>query len=223
MFAAVFLADFLFTSQRFTSRAVVSPRAGATSFVQQHRQDPPAFAKRLLKAEEAEGPLDPSRHGEYRRAKMDDYKSKRTEQCDEGGGWQSVDMLRSGIFATSLYGDRHTKPQLSILDPDEERYVSLQVCETYDDASEESGWKIFRVGPFVGTGGGDWHQVWLHPIPHPERARFITGKMAAPVDARGNFLGHPPIYSHHVHVETNGVQHPIETHGDTTCRCEQLN
>ena len=207
VFAFVFLADFMFASHRFTSRAVLSPHAAVSAFVDQQRPDAGGFAKRVLKADaeqQQQRPLDPSLHGDYRRAKMDDYTSKRTAQCDEGGGWQSVDMPRSGIFATSLYGNRTVKPESGY--PEEERYVGLQVCETFDDASEESGWKIYRIGPMVGMGGSDWHQVWLHPIPHPEQAKFITGKVTGPVDERGNFLGHPPIYSHHVHVEVNGVQ-----------------
>ncbi len=155
--------------------------------------------------------------GRHRRAKMDGYLAQRAAQCDEGaGGWHSVDMTRQGIFNTYLYGDRTVKPESGY--PDLELYVGMQVCETFDDASEESGWYIYRFGPMVGTGGSDWHQVWLTPLPTPARARFITGKMAAPVDARGAILGHPPIYAHHVHVEFNGVMHALEAHGDTTCR-----
>ena len=175
---------------------------------------PTSFVKRELK--EAEVPR--SMHGEHRRQKMDKYLRQRTEQCDEGRGWQSVDMARNGMFNTYLFGDRFVKPELGYIDPDDERYVSFSTCGVEEEGSNgESGWQIYRFGPFVGVGGSDWHQVWIHPLPPPEKAKFITGKMAAPVDEHGTILGHPPIYSHHVHIEFNGVMHSLETHGDTTC------
>ena len=175
---------------------------------------PTSFVKRELK--EAEVPR--SMHGEHRRQKMDKYLRQRTEQCDEGRGWQSVDMARNGMFNTYLFGDRFVKPELGYIDPDDERYVSFSTCGVEEEGSNgESGWQIYRFGPFVGVGGSDWHQVWIHPLPPPEKAKFITGKMAAPVDEHGTILGHPPIYSHHVHIELNGVQHSLEAHGDTTC------
>ena len=175
---------------------------------------PTSFVKRELK--EAEVPR--SMHGEHRRQKMDKYLRQRTEQCDEGRGWQSVDMARNGMFNTYLFGDRFVKPELGYIDPDDERYVSFNTCGVEEEGSNgESGWQIYRFGPFVGVGGSDWHQIWIHPLPPPEKAKFITGKMAAPVDEHGTILGHPPIYSHHVHIEFNGVMHSLETHGDTTC------
>ena len=175
---------------------------------------PTSFVKRELK--EAEVPR--SMHGEHRRQKMDKYLRQRTEQCDEGRGWQSVDMARNGMFNTYLFGDRFVKPELGYIDPDDERYVSFSTCGVEEEGSNgESGWQIYRFGPFVGVGGSDWHQIWIHPLPPPEKAKFITGKMAAPVDEHGTILGHPPIYSHHVHIEFNGVMHSLETHGDTTC------
>ena len=173
---------------------------------------PTSFVKRELK--EAEVPR--SMHGEHRRQKMDKYLRQRTEQCDEGRGWQSVDMARNGMFNTYLFGDRFVKPEHGY--PSQEMYVGFSTCGVEEEGSNgESGWQIYRFGPFVGVGGSDWHQVWIHPLPPPEKAKFITGKMAAPVDEHGTILGHPPIYSHHVHIELNGVQHSLEAHGDTTC------
>ena len=173
---------------------------------------PTSFVKRELK--EAEVPR--SMHGEHRRQKMDKYLRQRTEQCDERRGWQSVDMARNGMFNTYLFGDRFVKPEHGY--PSQEMYVGFSTCGVEEEGSNgESGWQIYRFGPFVGVGGSDWHQIWIHPLPPPEKAKFITGKMAAPVDEHGTILGHPPIYSHHVHIEFNGVMHSLETHGDTTC------
>ncbi|UPR03925.1 hypothetical protein HOP50_14g72560 [Chloropicon primus] len=158
--------------------------------------------------------------GDYRRGKMSDYVRKRTRQCDEAGGWESIDMAREGIFNTYLFGDKSFVPNHNDY-PKEERYVSMRTCEVVDDGEGReaggTGWQIYRFGPFVGMGGSDWHQVWVHPLPAPRRAKFITGKLAAPVDEAGRVLGHPPLYSHHVHIEYNGVMHSLETHGDTTC------
>ena len=177
---------------------------------------PTSFVKRELKASSDNTKVPRSMHGEHRRQKMDKYLRQRTEQCDEGRGWQSVDMARNGMFNTYLFGDRFVKPEHGY--PSQEMYVGFSTCGVEEEGSNgESGWQIYRFGPFVGVGGSDWHQVWIHPLPPPEKAKFITGKMAAPVDEHGTILGHPPIYSHHVHIELNGVQHPLEAHGDTTC------
>ena len=177
---------------------------------------PTSFVKRELKASSDNTKVPRSMHGEHRRQKMDKYLRQRTEQCDEGRGWQSVDMARNGMFNTYLFGDRFVKPEHGY--PSQEMYVGFSTCGVEEEGSNgESGWQIYRFGPFVGVGGSDWHQVWIHPLPSPEKAKFITGKMAAPVDEHGTILGHPPIYSHHVHIELNGVQHPLEAHGDTTC------
>ncbi|QDZ24721.1 hypothetical protein A3770_14p72390 [Chloropicon primus] len=158
--------------------------------------------------------------GAHRRGKMSDYVRKRTAQCDEAGGWRSVDAAREGVLSTYLFGDRFVKPT-KVLDPKEERYLSIRACEVVDDGEgrEEggTGWQIYRFGPFVGVGGTDWHQVWVRPLPVPRRAKFITGKVSAPVDETGRVLGHPPVYSHHVHIAYNGVNHCLESHGDTTC------
>ena len=78
---------------------------------------PTSFVKRELK--EAEVPR--SMHGEHRRQKMDKYLRQRTEQCDEGRGWQSVDMARNGMFNTYLFGDRFVKPEHGY--PSQEMYV----------------------------------------------------------------------------------------------------
>ena len=177
---------------------------------------PTSFVKRELKASSDNTKVPRSMHGEHRRQKMDKYLRQRTEQCDEGRGWQSVDMARNGMFNTYLFGDRFVKPEHGY--PSQEMYVGFSTCGVEEEGSNgESGWQIYRFGPFVGVGGSDWHQVWIHPLPPPEKAKFITGKMAAPVDEHGTILGHPPIYSHHVHIELNGVQHSLEAHGDTTC------
>ena len=99
--------------------------------------------------------------GEYRRGKMDKYLSHRTRQCDENDGWTSVDTAREGILTTYLFGDRKVKPTEQ-LDPDDERLLSMRSCEVFDDETDkESGWQIYRFGPFVGVGGSDWHQVWV--------------------------------------------------------------
>ena len=92
---------------------------------------------------------------------MDKYQSQRSLQCDENGGWRSVDMAREGLFNTYLFGDRFVVPNHNDY-PEEERYVSMRSCEVYDDETDkESGWQIYRFGPFVGVGGSDWHQVWV--------------------------------------------------------------
>jgi hypothetical protein len=162
--------------------------------------------------EEEEGGL--TAHGKHRQAKMDSYLSLREQQCDGGKQWQSIDMARNGMFNTYLFGDRFVKPESGY--PDEERYVGMTSCSMEEEGGE-TGWQVYRLGPFVGVGGSDWHQVWVHPLPPPEKAKFITGKMAAPVDEHGTILGHPPLYSHHTHVDFSGVNHILETHGDTTC------
>uniref|UniRef100_A0A7S2Z7S4 Uncharacterized protein n=1 Tax=Chloropicon laureae TaxID=464258 RepID=A0A7S2Z7S4_9CHLO len=152
--------------------------------------------------------------GAVRERKLASYLSLRTAQCDEaanGEGWVSVDMTREGRLNTYLYGN-HT----STRGAREERYLTMTRCNI-EEAGGQSGWDVYRLGPFVGSGGYDWHQAFVHPLPRPPKAKFITGKLTAPVSQSGEILGYPPIYPHHVHMKVNGVEHVLEAHGDTMC------
>lgn len=147
---------------------------------------------------------------QYREAKLDSYLSLRTQQCDNDKKWVNLDMAKSGLLNSYLYGE-HTA-----VGPSEERYLSMITCDIEEEGGE-SGWQVYRLGPFVGSGGWDTHQVYVHPLPKPSKAKFITGKLTAPVTMDGEVIGYPPIYSHHVHTKVNGVEHVLEAHGDTTC------
>ncbi|QDZ24722.1 hypothetical protein HOP50_14g72580 [Chloropicon primus] len=149
--------------------------------------------------------------GDYRRRKLDGYVALRREQCDEAGGWVSIDMARENLLNSYLYGNH------SASYAHEERHLSMMTCGT-EEAGGESGWQIYRLGPYVGTGGYDWHQTYVHPLPNmSSKAKFLTGKLCGPVSMTGEFLGYPPIYSHHVHTKVNGLEHVLESHGDTVC------
>jgi len=149
----------------------------------------------------------------YRQHKLDAYMSLRGAQCDETKRWISMDMAREGMINGYLYGNH------SAAGAREERYLSMTTC-AIEAKDGKSGWQVYRVGPFVGSGGYDWHQAFVHPLPKPPKAKFLTGKLAAPVTISGDIIGYPPIYSHHVHTKVNGIEHVLESHGDTTCAKE---
>ena len=75
----------------------------------------------------------------------------------------------------------------------------MRRCGLRDAEADESSWMIHHLGPFVGVGGGDWHQVWVHPLPLPSNVNFITGKLGVrgwpPAGSSSNLL---PPRSHQV-------------------------
>ena len=103
------------------------------------------------------------------------------------------------------------------------RYLraGLQVCQV-DAADGSGGWVFTRVGPLVGTGGYDWHEVILDNMPrHTENVSFVTAKMFAPVTENGTILGYPPVHAHHVHMILDSIRHWFDSHGDSICTEEQ--
>ncbi len=65
---------------------------------------------------------------------------------------------------------------------------------------------VAGVGPFLGTGGYDWHDVFVDRMPKNPKAKFITAKMFAPVGRDGEILSYPPVHAHHVHYSLDHVQ-----------------
>jgi hypothetical protein len=117
------------------------------------------------------------------------------------------------LFSNVFYRDELSEPRDFLR---EERDIKMSLCEI-EDEDGEGGWYVNRFGPFVGEGGHDNHDLKLIPLPHPPKAKFITGKMAAPVDPSGTILGYPPVHTHHIMYGFSGVFHALESHGDAVC------
>ena len=150
---------------------------------------------------------------EVREQKMEQYKEERNLQCDERGGWKTIGLRRRGserIYAKYEYADSMFAPEKV-----EGRELIIEVCDVEGDG--QSGWKIYRMGPMVGIGGYDRHEITVLNLPHPSKAKFLTGKMMAPVYKNGEIAGFPPLHSHHNMVGVSGVKHAFESHGDAIC------
>ncbi|QDZ23632.1 hypothetical protein HOP50_11g61720 [Chloropicon primus] len=154
--------------------------------------------------------------GAARERKMEAYVSGRNEQCDGQGKWTTLDMKKEGIYVDYLY-----EPNMfAEMEGREKRALSLQTCEVETSENGSEGWLIHRIGPLIGVGGYDRHEVNIKPLPHPNKAKFITGKMMAPVLENGDIAGFPPIHTHHIMASFSGVVHAFESHGDAVCSKE---
>jgi hypothetical protein len=141
---------------------------------------------------------------------MEAYLSERAK-CDDlsqSTGWVSVDV--EGHNMTYSYKWQQNKEKATMLE------AAFTVCEV-EDKSAKSGWIFTRFGPFVGRGGYDWHSGGLHYHPRNSKAKFITGKMFAPITPDGRILGYPPVHLHHCHIGMDGIQHWQDSHGDSIC------
>ena len=151
-----------------------------------------------------------------REKKLDEYKAQRKAQCDDQGKWTSF-PVRDGcgdgnVCGTYDYADSQFDPTIEA-----ERDIVLRTCEVEDEGGE-SGWVIYRIGPMVGIGGYDKHDVSIDRLPFPSKAKFITGKLMAPVYENGELAGFPPLHSHHIMSAFSGMTHAFESHGDTQCQ-----
>lgn len=93
------------------------------------------------------------------------------------------------------------------------------------NTTSSTEWRIRRVGPFVGTGGGDWHRLQVPDafgLEDEESYAAVTAQYLAPIDAAtGHVLPYPPIHVHHAnlnvrHVSTN-FSRLGQWHGDSQC------
>ena len=160
----------------------------------------------------------PEQKKNAREHKLDEYMKQRKGYCDEQGKWTTLtfdenesEYKNKKVIAYSEYADSQFDPTLT-----EERPVVMQTCEI-EDEDGESGWIIHRIGPMVGIGGYDRHEITVLNLPHPHKAKFFTGKMMAPVYKNGELAGFPPLHSHHVMLGFSGVKHAFESHGDAPC------
>ena len=150
-----------------------------------------------------------------REKKLDEYKAQRKAQCDDQGKWTSF-PVRDGcgdgnVCGTYDYADSQFDPTIEA-----ERDIVLRTCEVEDEGGE-SGWIIYRIGPMVGIGGYDKHEVTVMNLPHPRKAKFVTGKVMAPVYENGELAGFPPLHAHHMMASFSGITHAFESHGDAVC------
>lgn len=99
-------------------------------------------------------------------------------------------------------------------------FGSMEQCTDND-------WRIFRLGPFVSTGGYNWMSVTTGTLPHkdwsePGLVADVTRYFVGTVSAGGEIIGFPPVHVHHFHVEeeTTNVflsKGSLITHGDDEC------
>ncbi|QDZ25008.1 hypothetical protein HOP50_15g75490 [Chloropicon primus] len=158
-----------------------------------------------------EGRPETSTIREVRERKMEDYKAIRNLQCDKQGKWRSVDRKREGTLAQYHYAESQFN-----LTERENRYVGVQVCEVEEEGGLD-GWIIYRFGPMIGIGGYDHHEINFLNLVTPQKAKFITGKMAAPVYENGEVASYPPLHTHHIMAGFSGILHAYESHGDALC------
>ena len=104
-----------------------------------------------------------------------------------------------------------------------------EVYSRFCSISDESGgqYRIRRLGPFVSTGGFDWHRI---KVVDPFELRglttetyHVTGRFLAPVSPAGQIHGNPPVHIHHANmVPEHGCSANFsrlgEWHGDSQCR-----
>ncbi|QDZ24797.1 hypothetical protein HOP50_14g73370 [Chloropicon primus] len=144
-----------------------------------------------------------------RERKLEEYTRNRNSQCDDQGKWYSVTLpLMSYTYTWSQF---ETDPEES-----QPKEIGLQACEV-DAEDGQSGWLVYRFGPMIGVGGYDKHEVLIGDLPPPKKAKYITGKMAAPVYPNGEVAGFPPVHTHHNMLGLSGVVHAFEAHGDAVC------
>ena len=118
----------------------------------------------------------PEQKKNAREHKLDEYMKQRKGYCDEQGKWTTLTFDENGeseyknkqVWAYSEYADSQFDPTLT-----EERTVVMQTCEI-EDEDGESGWIIHRIGPMVGIGGYDRHEITVINLPHPHKAKFFT-------------------------------------------------
>jgi len=103
-------------------------------------------------------------------------------------------MFKAQLAAVYAAGARKVGPQPLL----------SKVCHTPPDGAGKI-WAVQRLGPFVGTGGFDWHFMSardalsitkgldLQPV-------SIDTLLSVPIDGSGELLGFPPIHNHHSHV-----------------------
>lgn len=78
--------------------------------------------------------------------------------------------------------------------------LQVRECHVPDLDREGNIWVVRRVGPFNTTGGakeGEWHAMKFHE--GGVRRRWITGRFAGRVDAKGTLFSSPPLHVHHEH------------------------
>ena len=170
--------------------------------------------------------ITPEQKKRVREKKVEEYKSQRKTQCDVQGRWVSFafgidddvddDVDVDGrddekLYVSYEYADNMFEPSIEA-----ERHITLQTCEV-EDEDGESGWIIYRVGPMVGIGGYDRHEVSIVNLPQPHKAKFLTGKFMAPVYQNGELAGFPPLHAHHMMASFSGITHAFESHGDAVC------
>ena len=161
-----------------------------------------------------------------REKKVEEYKSQRKTQCDDQGRWVSFafgidddvedDVDVDGRYDEKLYVSYEYADSMFEPSIEAERHIRLQTCEV-EDEDGESGWIIHRVGPMVGIGGYDRHEVSIVNLPQPQKAKFLTGKFMAPVYQNGELAGFPPLHAHHMMASFSGITHAFESHGDAVC------
>eukprot|EP00928_Gymnodinium_smaydae_P066206 TRINITY_DN4924_c0_g1_i2.p1 TRINITY_DN4924_c0_g1~~TRINITY_DN4924_c0_g1_i2.p1 ORF type:complete len:447 (-),score=67.46 TRINITY_DN4924_c0_g1_i2:744-2084(-) len=188
------------------------------------------------------------KHGEVRRSWLADYQTAKqkcswTEDIDvleyKYDWFPTDDAMRSSYWRYLISQFRITTyyPEMPgwLLDfvryvlgspsPDATRPVlTSQRCRAVGDDGRE--FLIRRLGPFVGTGGFDWHKIKLED-PYNLRSSLsvegtsVTGFSAMPVDSHGKILGNPPVHIHHANLGPNHNKSSLarisQWHGDSQC------
>lgn len=110
----------------------------------------------------------------------------------------------SGVSAAY---DRDDTTTSKVLDHMQSDSIGLDACSTTDDHGER--WVVGRLGPFVSSGGWDWHSTEMRHWPavtallaaHGEF--WVTAISVLTVTADGTLLTFPPIHNHHSHAYLN--------------------
>ena len=84
---------------------------------------------------------------------------------------------------------------------------------TFEDFPSRHRWRALRVGPFVGGGNTDWHEVMVTDNITRNRPVWVTGVYYAPVDGRGRAIPSPPLQIHHSIMFTNNTVNNAFSYG----------
>ena len=149
--------------------------------------------------------------------------------CNEYN-WQALPANQSHYFYwpnTSVYG---------IADKVERRDLQLGSCSKLCNVRAEGLWLVNKVGPFITTGGYDWHQVHWKDLGYQE-VQDHFGKdiqlglhsfLTIPTGTDGVPLAQPPIHVHHHKINERGLDlifhggDPCENAGELDCFAHDL-
>ena len=160
---------------------------------------------------------------------MNRYTQLRTEHCTQS--WTYNNLHDDFIYKYFPNTEEYDNLLYSGHPPSNykrEQFAHLVSCTFIENDTYE--WSVERVGPFISTGGYDWHdfvysQSGILWNLLQNTTLFFNAALAAPIYKNGTIIENPPIHIHHTHITTSHqceVMNYILRHGRNTTAMEDL-